>query len=62
MSISIQNAEKAARMVGLDRGGPIRQDDRDAKIAQAGRLARFMDQLDRPLPDDIDLPRFPARF
>ena len=47
MSISPKNAEIAARMVGLDQTGPIRADDRDALIAQAGRLARFMDSYDR---------------
>lgn len=53
MTISPKNALRAARMVGLDRSGPIEADVKAAKIAQAGRLARFMDQLDQPIPEDV---------
>lgn len=54
--ISSKNAERAAVLVGLDQLGPIHCDDLDRRIAQAARLARFMDQLDRPLPDGLALP------
>lgn len=53
MTISLKNAERAAAMVGLNEPGAIRKEHLDAKIAQAGRLALFMDQLDQPVPSDL---------
>jgi len=56
MRISPKNAKLAMQMVGLPAQGPIRQEALDAKIVQASRLAKFMDQLDRPLPEGLTLP------
>lgn len=53
MSISPENAEIAARMVGLDQAGPMRADDRDALMVKAARLARFMDASDHLAADIV---------
>lgn len=53
------NAELALRKVGLLQGGPIHVEEYQRRMAQAGRLKRFLDRQDQlmELPTD-DIPPF----